>query len=59
MPTGIVLSGGTKQLTVKWTPCDEIDYAGTIIQIATSTGGPYTTAGEINGSTASIGGLAQ
>ena len=59
IPTGIVLSGGTKQITVNWTPCEEIDYSGTIMQISTSAGGTYTTAGEVLGSSITISGLAQ
>ena len=58
-PVGIILVGGTKQITINWTPCDEIDYAGTIIQISTSAGGTYTVAGEVTGSTATISGLSQ
>jgi hypothetical protein len=59
IPTGIVLTGGTKQLTVNWTPCDEIDYSGTIVQISTTLGGTYTTSGEVLGSSITISGLAQ
>lgn len=59
IPVGIVLSGGTKQITVNWTPCEEIDYSGTIVQISTSVGGTYTVAGEVLGSSITISGLAQ
>lgn len=59
IPVGIVLSGGTKQITVNWTPCPDIDYAGTIVQIATSAGGTYTAAGEVLGSSITISGLSQ
>lgn len=58
-PTGVLVVGGTKQITINWTPCDEIDYAGTIIQISTSSGGTYTAAGEVLGSSITISGLAQ
>lgn len=56
-PTGVVLIGGTKQITVKWTQCNEIDYRYTIVQYATTVNGAYTEFTRIAGSSVDITGL--
>ncbi len=56
-PTNVQLIGGTKQLTVKWTQCNEIDYRYTIVQYSTSVNGTYTEFSRVAGSSVDITGL--
>lgn len=56
-PTGISLTGSTKQINVKWTACPDYDYQYTLVQFGTASGGPWTTAGQTNGTSLEITGL--
>lgn len=56
-PTGIILTGSTKQINVKWTACPDYDYQYTLVQFGTASGGPWTTAGQTNGTSLEITGL--
>ncbi len=57
-PTGISLTGSTKQINVKWTACPDYDYQYTLVQTAPASTGPWTTAGSVNGTGFEIAGLA-
>lgn len=56
-PTGISLTGSTKQINVKWTACPDYDYQYTLVQFGTASGGPWTTSGQTNGTSFEITGL--